>query len=70
MLMKTNGFCGVEVKTTPGVQYTGAVLARARTVAAQNVNRLWGMRQNEPLFRVSFWTTGGGRGVGVGTAVG
>lgn len=68
--MKTNGFCGKEVKTTPGVHYTGAC-SRACTVAAQSMNHLWGMRQNEPLFRVSFWTAGGGGGgVGGRTAVG
>lgn len=43
-----------------GLQYTVAVLARAYT-RSLNMNHLWGMRQNEPLFCVSFWTTGGGR---------
>lgn len=50
------------MKTTPGLQYTAAMLARAHS-RCPNMNHLWGMRQNEPLFRTSFWATGGRRGL-------
>lgn len=52
----------MKVKTTPGLQCTVAVLARAYT-PSPNMNHLWGMSQNEPLFGVSFWITGGSGGL-------
>lgn len=52
----------MKVKTTPGLQCTVAVLVRAYT-RSPNMNHLWGMSQNEPLFGVSFWITGGSGGL-------
>lgn len=49
----------MKVKTTPGLQYTVAVHVRAYS-RSPNMNHPLGMRQNEPLFAMSFWTTGVG----------